>query len=174
MPEYVIMLRKMVKQHLGKQLMVLGDQGDADIEVKHHKGWHAKLELFRPEFSYLRPFLYFDLDTYIMEDSRELLINPDELYLIRDFNISKRGNSGVMIIPKETDKIWENRTTDVADGDYLNTQQHKYINDFFPHLRSYKNHCKEGPEGKVICFHGQPKPDNVQGWAGDVWTTLIH
>lgn len=170
-PEYVTMLKSMVLEHLDKDLFVLGDQEDADLPLTQgYVRWWAKLELFRPDLQRLRPFLYFDLDTYILQDIRDMLIEPERLMLIYDFNRPTRGNSGVMLIPKNTGAIWARRRTDVADGDYLNTHPHDYMQDRFEGIRSYKKHCKEGPgDARVCCFHGQPKPHETTGWAREVW-----
>lgn len=169
--DYVIMLRRMVAEHLKNPLFVLGDGDDADLPLQHgYKGWWAKLELFSPEVKALRPFLYFDLDTFILSDATRLLEAPGRLTLIRDFNREQRGNSGVMQIPKDTDDIWTLRRTDIADGDYLDNHAHDYIQDKYPGMvSSYKKHSRETPMSPVVCFHGQPKPHQADGWAKEIW-----
>lgn len=173
-PEYTRMLKAMVNEHLHVPLLILGDGDDAHLKLSgQYHGWHAKLELFRPDLEPLRPFLYFDLDTYLLGDCSALtLFEPKRLMLIRDFTRpNKQGNSGVMIIPKFADVIWERRCTDVADGDYLARHCKEYIQDVYPGMvSSYKLHNRnQWAGGPVVCFHGQPKPHETTGWAKEVW-----
>ena len=177
-PEYTRMLRRMVEKYADRSLLVLGDGTDANVRLEYAlSGWHAKLELFRPDLDYLRPFLYFDLDTYILDGIDDLVDaaeNIDRLTLIRDFNVPRRGNSGVMMIPINTNDIWNDRRVDIADGDYLDTHPHDFIQDNHEGIVSFKNDCKREPTGRVVCFHGQPKPHNAEGWASRVWWRYIY
>ena len=172
-PEYVLMLSRMVKKFLGRELICLSDQPNPvkTYKLLHYEGFWSKMELFSPENRFLRPCLYLDLDTYLFDDCRELLFEPEDLWLIRDFYNQDRSNSGVMVIPKDTSEIWENhfKTERRVDGDFLTTQKHKVLQDKFPWIMSYKVNCKNNPVGKVCCFHGQPKPHNVSGWAKETW-----
>lgn len=172
-PEYVRMLRAMIERHARRDLIVLGDGQDADVTLEHgYTGWHAKLELFRPDLAEIRPCLYLDLDTYVLGDIWDLAeAQVPELCLLRDFNRPSRGNSGVMMIPRETGEIWAKRRTDVPDGDYLDTHPHSYLQDRFPkRIESYKLHARERPNAPVVCFHGHPRPHEADGWAGEIWS----
>jgi len=165
---YVEKLRRQVKTHFGEALVCLGD----DVPLKSPQGWWCKTELFAPWNAFLRPCVYLDLDTFILDDCRDLLFDTEDLWLIRDFNHSARSNSGVMIIPKDTQSIWDNLSTwsgKLNDGDYLTTQPHKILQDHFAGIVSYKIHCQNGPTGRIICFHGRPKPPDTTGWAKEVW-----
>lgn len=178
--DYTYALSKSVKRHLGEDLIVLGDGPDADIELdKGYKGYWSKLELFKPELQPLRPFLFFDLDTYILQDCRELLKNVTELHLIRDFYRPNHGESGVMLIPKMTDNIWENhfKCDHGIDGKFLETQPHRILNDWFPSIVSYKKHKRDNgdvrPDAKICAFHGRPPPHETTGWAKEEWRSLL-
>jgi len=178
---YEIALRKQVYGHLGKPLVVLREQRYP------FEGYWSKIELFSPEFEF-RPCLFFDLDTFIMDDIRDMLFEPESLWLIRDFNNPEtRSNSGIMMIPEDTESIWENSkkwTRNNADGDFLNTQPHEKIQDHFHGVYSYKRHCKVRPndgreqsypaDARVICFHGHPRPHEATDWAGERWQKLIN
>ncbi len=171
-PEYTTMLGRMVREHSSATLLVLGDGDDANIPLTQgYKSWHAKLELFRPDLEPFRPFLFFDLDTFIVAPIQDMIdFEPDELTLIRDVNRPKKGNSGIMAIPAVTDEIWAKRHTDCADGDYLHGFSRTYLQDLFPRtIFSYKNDCKDGPKGRCIMFHGYPKPHETDGWARELW-----
>lgn len=163
--EYVLMLRRMVKKFLGKDLICLGD----DVPMKSgYEGFWSKMELFSPWVN-LRPCLYFDLDTFILDDCTDLLIETDDLWLIRDFYNKERSNSGVMIIPENVEKIWENHFNwkrNRADGDFLNSQPHQILQDRFQDITSRKvnNH-----PSRITCYHGHLKPHNDEGWGKEIW-----
>lgn len=170
--DYVESLRNQVKQYTGKELLTLG----YDIPLRTDwAGWCAKIELFAP-WQTFRPCLYLDLDTFLLNRLPELKI-PKRLMLIRDFNQPDRGNSGVMIIPKDTTEIWEGGYDGKQpDGNYLNSFPHDYINDEYPGLiTSYKINrlYEKKPETPIMCFHGKPKPPFADGWAKQYWLNFI-
>jgi len=146
--------------------------------INELEGWWSKLELFRLK----GPVLYIDLDTVIIDDITELVdsvkkMPEGEFRMLVPFNPARKraGNwaSGVMawhgdfryIIDKFKDhrqgKGWDQvyifRTLQGAGVDI------KPINDFMP-IHSYKRHCSTGvpPDAKIICFHGNQKPHNMQ------------
>lgn len=166
---YVEALRRQVREHTGQELICLGD----DVPLSGHYGgrWGAKIELFSPAFEPYRPCLFFDLDTFLMGPIDDLLEPMDNLWLIRDFNKPRRSNSGVMRVPKKNDLIWEQRPSkfDFADGNYLTDFPHGRIQDHFDGVVSYKLHSREAPTGRIVCFHGKPKPHEADGWARDYW-----
>lgn len=145
--------------------------------MRGYKGWLAKMELFSPEHSWLRPCLYLDLDTFIVGDIEPILLSePTDLWLTWDFYRRERANSGIMLIPKDTSAIWGEwiRYSNVVkrDGDFLNDQPHKILQSKFSGILSYKVDCqKELPRGaRIVCFHGKPRPHEVEnGWARDYW-----
>ena len=167
--EYVAALRRMVAEHVGAELICLGD----DRPIKSYTGWWSKLELFAPWNADLRPCLYFDLDTYLLGDCRDMLVDTGELWLIRDFHKPQRANSGVMILPADTDAIWQAHfkwDEYRVDGDFLTTQPHRILQDRFAGIVSYKVHCLHNPQGRVVCFHGVPKPHQLtSGWGKQIW-----
>ena len=166
------MLSRMVERFLGKELVCLSDQPNHVKSyklVRRYQGWWSKLELFSPENRFLRPCLYFDLDTFILDDCKDLLIETNDLWLIRDFYNKDRSNSGMMIIPENTESIWENHFNwkrNDADGDFLNTQPHKILQDRFEGITSYKVHNQMS---RIVCFHGKPKPPDTNDWAKEIW-----
>lgn len=160
--------------------VTLTDQPDTPGRTRalrtENKGYASKMELFAPWNEDLRPAVYFDLDTYILGDISDLLsFEIKNLWMIREFNPEiRRSESGIMMIPKDTDEIWKKflKTTvtdHFLDGVFLNQFPHKILNDQFDGIVSYKLHCHEGPTGRIIAFHGRPKPHECEGWAGQIF-----
>lgn len=179
-PEYVTALRRQVREFADRDLVCLGD----DTELVHgFTGWHAKFELFAPEHEELRPCFYLDLDTFILAPIHELLGSPDQLWLIRDLGSPKRSNSGLMKIPKDTSEIWRGipewmerwrKRGLPGDGDYLMQFPHSILQDRFGGIVSYKFSAREHPRGRIVCFHGVPKPPQTKGWAFEWWMRYAH
>jgi len=145
----------------------------ADPELK---GWWQKVNLFNPHMPW-KPgedrVLYFDLDVAIVGRLEEMAETPG---IIRDWN-NPEYNSSVM--------CWD-------AGDHLNAwlkfnpiavpiRMHGDQNwltelggwETFPRdwCLSFRAHAQDWPpnEAKVVVFHGEPKPHEVQGWVKDVW-----
>lgn len=173
-PEYVSSLAKQLRGH---DVFTLTDQEDTPGEViplRHGlEGWWAKMELFAPDFDY-RPCFFLDLDTIVRGDISDMLEDTGDLWLIRDFYQKHRRNSGLMKIPKNVDHIWNRfqKGTDLkGDGDFLNTFRHKVLQDAHDGIVSYKVHCRSVPRGRIVCFHGKPKPHECDGWVAKVWNS---
>lgn len=160
----------------GHELTVLTDteHGRPLLSPAKYKGWHAKLEVLRPENRDLRPCLCIDLDTFIVGDIGPILgLDPNRFWLIRQFLGTKRlGESGLFIAPKDTDHIWNAaealHSYERGDGDFLRQFPHSFIPDEVDGILSYKaHHLQDGyPEGtRVIAFHGKPRPAEAGGWA---------
>lgn len=149
--------------------------GNTELLRNGYEGWTAKMELFAPWNEHLRPCLFFDLDTFVLGDIEDVRANEgDKLWLIRDFYHSHRSNSGMMIIPKDTDRIWDKFTRTplhkFRDGDFLNRFNHEILQDTYPGIVSYKaDDCREEPKGRIVCWHGKPKPHECDGWVQEHW-----
>lgn len=177
-PEYVDVLKKQLQEQ-GCEVTVLGDQEDADIKLSHgYTGWWSKLELFSPELKHLRPFLYVDLDSFVLGRIPEEW--PDKFMMCREWHpklhdMGIKVQSSVMWIPKDVDYIWEAidyRTTTTTGGDqaWLQVFCKDYIQDLYPSLvGSYKFHNLEFPIHRIISFHGRPKPATAEGWPEEIW-----
>lgn len=154
-------------------------QGDGLYESDRYRGWWAKLEVFRPENRPLRPCLCVDLDTFVFDVEPILALDPERLWLIREFlGTRRRAESGLFIAPRDgiSDLIWEGAKRlelhdRLGDGAFLRTFPHSFIPDHVSGIYSYKAHCRESVPGdaRVICFHGKPKPHQCGGWAEEYW-----
>jgi hypothetical protein len=156
------------------------------IKDSRWPGWWSKMELFSDELFDLRPFLFFDLDTFVLSDVSDLIDlaeNTKDFWMLRDLTNPTRSNSGVMIIPKVLPNhslmaptiaaIPSDVNTRNPDGAFLARFPHRQLQDEIPGIVSYKADCADGPAGRIVCFHGVPKPHEVvDGWAADKWREL--
>jgi len=197
-PEYVRVMANMIASvDPGESLVVLTDQPDTGTERKtvtarplkeNLEGWWAKMELFAPWNRDLRPFLYIDLDCFLLDDPAPLK-NRDGLYLIQEFNKQrqwKESNSSLIWVPAadgesdDIDTIWRHFMIDRPDkrAQFRGSDQ-RFISRY-PHgmytaedgVYSYKaeNIRTVRPcDARVIAFHGQPKPPDTEGWAKRMW-----
>ncbi len=169
--DYVKLLKS---QLIGHEVLVLGDQQDADIRLSHNlKGWWSKIELFSPELEKYRPFLYIDLDSYVLGPIPEF---PDKFLMCREWwpGSFAKAQSSVMFIPKHVDifKYFKPNDIHTKGGDQVWLQDYAegFIQDYFPDLvGSYKLSNKEAPVNTIVTFHGRPKPPESEGWAKEIW-----
>ena len=159
------------------ELKVLSDCGIGYplLEPETYRGWWAKIEVFRPEYKHLRPCLVIDLDTFILGDLAPILaLDPTKLWLIEDFK-GGCSTSSLFIAPKLS-AVWatvQDKELPKKDGDFLDSLPHNRITDEVNGIVSYKMdlspHTPPGRDVRIVCFHGNPKPPNVEGWAKDWW-----
>lgn len=176
---------KFPKQYVGlfDDPLTLTDQWDTPGRTRPLRrllpGWWSKMELFAPENESIRPCLFFDLDTYVLGDISDLLQPFEGLGMLRDFNFPERPASGVMFVPRDTDRIWRewercpqlhmDRAGRKGDQAFIGKFCDWFIQDRFEGIVSYKKHARENPTGRIVCFHGFPKPHECDGWAGEHW-----
>lgn len=181
-PKYVDVLTAQIRAFHDVPIYTLTDQPDTPGSVRALQydwtGWWAKMELFSPENADLRPCLYLDLDTYVLSPIDDLLSDSGERFeMLTDFLQPKRPQSAVMIIPEDTGKIWDKWVRDPrghmsrnrSDQEFLAPFVEGRLQDRFEGLVSYRKHSLDKPAGRVINFHGRPKPHQAEGWAGDIW-----
>lgn len=157
-------------------------------------GWWAKVELFNPSRFYRNErVMYFDLDTVICGNIDALFDYAGPLAMLRSFLPPSRYGSAIMgFDPAFCSHIWERFTPDVmgrlyGDQDWIAEQMDPSVatarwasvpqpdcwQDFLPlgTIGSYKVHdLRESSRGYAICcFHGEPKPHQVNGWVRDAW-----
>lgn len=137
-------------------------------------GWWSKMELYRLD---LPGFLYMDLDTIVRGPLDDLLA-LDELALLRDFYREWGLGSGLMFLPKgDRERIWRHWIESperwmgqyVLGGDQAFLERYwltsaARIQDRLPgQVASYKANTRaEQLVARVVCFHGEPKPRDVQ------------
>ena len=148
------------------------------------KGWWAKMNLFAPEYDYLRPFLYMDLDTAVLQPVQSFFTpehHENQFIMLRDFYRSKLNvpASGVMWIPNndKVKKVWNKWVSNSemwmrrfrGDQEFIGsvTRPDLFWQDLTNGIVTFKPNRKwrtelEGKEC-VVCFHGKPRiPEAVK------------
>lgn len=155
---------------------------DKLVPFKHnYPKWWGKIELFRPDVFDDEQVLYFDLDTFIVDNIDDIANFRGEFSALRDFYHLYSMGSGVMswhgqkmhhvynsFLPVDR-KIMNNYRE--GDQRWIDEQKKSidYMQDIFPSkVISYKVHCKANNavatvpnNASVICFHGVPRPHAV-------------
>lgn len=164
---------------LAKQVPNLICLSDIEIEgvptiklQKNWTGWWSKIELFSDILN--GDLLYFDLDTVINCDVKELYVGKTTV--LRDFYHRTKMGSGLMYISqRDKSKIWKTFSVNPQMFMSLCTTRERwgdqgFLQDFIGDankwqdsiagIYSYKVHCQQGlpSDAKVICFHGKPRP----------------
>lgn len=190
-PEYVNRLAAMVRRHATRphRFLCLTDN-PTGVDVPYTDvgtdapGWWAKLVLFRPHPALVGyRVLYLDLDTVIVGNMDFLFEYNGNLAILQSFWPPSRYGSALMsIAPGYGGAIWSDfqrhRTAIMArlygDQDWIGEQvaAADLWQDLAPgKIGSYKaDDLRESPKGFAICcFHGEPKPHEVDGWVGKHW-----
>lgn len=146
-------------------------------------GRWAKLELFNPDLLRFGNIWYLDLDTIITGNikpiaTRLATTEQDEFIMLRDLHFPERAASGIMYLGHRVDrkafwsricnqipKLIHNRVED-DDGKYIRKNFHptELWQDVFPSTTYSFKPFRDGwlakvpPKGKIVCFHGYPRP----------------
>lgn len=189
--EYVYRLEADVYKHLKTpfQFACYTDRHFPDMELRplapNLKGWFNKFSLW------LTPsdgdILYFDLDTIITGDIQHFA-NVGQTTLLNDLgrNLSEwRLQSGMMYLTQETRELLrrahcEGSFASGGDGQWmhkvLGNTVHRWQDKFPGQICSYKyDVCKKWngkipADVRVVCFHGKPRPHEVNWDPRRVWT----
>lgn len=169
-PEYVDRLKQGVDKNLsGHEFVCL-----SDIEVpckriplvNNYSGWWSKIELLRITGS----VLYFDLDTVITGDLSDIAHYPHRFTMLKDFSKDTPA-SGVMAwngdfshVYRDFDPNKVGRYPGHGDQGYIGSRVDgiEYFQDLFPsQIVSRKQPENRNDDERVVCFHGIPRPHEV-------------
>lgn len=180
-PEYVSALIRQIHEVSDCDVVTLTDRecvGECLPLLYDLPGWWSKLELFAPENEDIRPCLFIDLDSFVFS-SPQKFIGGEEFVMVDDFFGVAQGNSSVMWVPENVNRIWDKF---IEDPDSEMSRAGKRGDQFFladlvgklwktpeSGITSYKKNGIEGPEGIIMQFHGQPKMKDANDWARDRW-----
>ncbi len=143
------------------------------------KGWWSKMNIFNPQLADLRPFLFMDLDTAIVNDFDTFKIPirfADSFIGVNDFYQSGLLQSCLMYIPKESvklTKIWDTwisfpekwMSKFRGDQDFIRSvaAPDTFFQTFTDVIQSFKP-VKQNTwrisltkTNTIICFHGHPR-----------------
>ena len=145
-------------------------------------GWWNKLWLFNTELPVTNNrIFYLDLDTVILGNIDHIVSNLNKgFYMLRDFYRADGYGSGLMSWDlNEQFYLWElfqahqnkplQQLPGHGDQGFIEAFAHKPIYTFqdeFPgYVTSYKVHRLRDKvtDGKIMCFHGKPRPHEVPG-----------
>jgi hypothetical protein len=190
-PEYVNRLKAMVRRHTTRpyRFLCLTDDptgvscATAPIGT-NVPGWWAKLVVFQPHPALEGDrCLFLDLDTVIMDNMDFLLDYGGEFAILRDFYQPREWGSAIMsVAPGFGEHIWRqfnDMPLDVMTGFWGDQAWIRQClaradlwQELFPgKIGSYKaDALADSPrEFAVCCFHGTPKPHQVNGWVAEHW-----
>ncbi len=186
--DYVEKLRGGVARYLTLpyNFWCLTDDEEVDEEIviplQHSwPGWWSKLEVFR---DFRGHTLFIDLDTIIVGSLDELVSHKGPFISIHGFYRSHMFNSGFMSWTEDFSHIYKSFSDNVEvmmegknDQQVIGSMLESYVTfqETFPgQVVSYKVHCrglgKLPPNVRVVCFHGKPRPHEVNdSWMKEFW-----
>lgn len=150
--------------------------------IHNFSGWWSKIELFRRDIFTTERVLYFDLDTVIVDNIDEIVLNTQEFVGLLDFMSKPRFQTGVMLWePAKYHHIYDGFVKDSrgvmgrhveGDAGWIreNIDNKSYFNEVNPQkIVSFKVHCFNKhknyinipDKAAVICFHGTPRPHTI-------------
>lgn len=155
------------------------------------EGWWSKMNIFAPFYDDMKPFLFFDLDTVILDEYSFLVPkgDPEEFIALTDWYTPSVINSSVMWVPdtKEIVKMWydfDDHSKEMmrqfrGDQDFIFNRSKNFVRRWQDRTNGIQTmkprpRCKpllRKPEGvPVICFHGKPgvwEAANTIDWVKD-------
>jgi hypothetical protein len=146
---------------------------DFEIRTENvHKGFWNKINLFPPK----ERIVFLDLDTVIIDNIDFLFEYDGDFAILRDFYFPLAYGSAIMsIAPGFGAHILEDFRPGVTQKHFTGDQDWiracvksgdvDLWQDLYPgKLVSYKKHCmdKVPKDASIICFHGHPRPAEVQ------------
>jgi hypothetical protein len=189
LPEHVQRLRDQVEKHhtyAGPYEFICLSDAEIDgvdvIPLRHGwPGWWSKMELYRPEIQ-AEHNVYLDLDTTVRKDITDMLEHPHTFTVLNNLSSpeKRRIGSGILAwgrgyecglyetFAKNPKTHMQQYVTARRWGDQGFLQDHvkswDYWQVLFPgKIASYKiGTSEEKEEAAIICFHGKPKPWEVE------------
>lgn len=140
-------------------------------------GWWTKLTLFRDKpYGIEGKILYLDLDIVIRENIDCFAQYFSDFVIIQDWMLDMYNSSVFLLETGTRNYVWDSYAKDpqAARRFAVGGDQHwitdKARGEIWPDewIKSYKmNKFKD--EGKIVVFHGRPKPHECDGWVKYEW-----
>lgn len=188
--EYVRKLKANVERNLTlpHQFVCVTDHFIEDVWCmpSQFRGWWEKIRLFKPGLFEGR-VMFLDLDTFIVGNIDHIAAYDGHFATLHDFwRPAGLGPAVMLFDPQWARFIWEEwaaedypMTDPRGDQAWIENRNQgrmrkdvDILQEMFPGaFVSYKTHCTKAlPESaRVVCFHGRPRPHEVQGWAKEHW-----
>lgn len=148
-------------------------------------GWWGKLYLFKSGlFKENDRIIYLDLDTLVVSNIDDIVAYDGDFAILRDFLIPSQEAPGIMMWRAGVGyPIWDEwvsqgcPTNPMGDLWWFNKIKGKMdtvdiLQDIYPNdFVSYKLSATLAPPigCSFVCFHGIPRPHEVEGWVENVW-----
>lgn len=161
------------------------------IMLKHgYEKWWSKIELFRDGLTDSGRVVYFDLDTVIVGNIDNILAVKEDFIGIRPWNKVNREkgmmasgmmswkNGGSFTFLYDNFDIHQIKQYPGGDQDYITSAlknrsiQPAFWQDVIEGLYSFKRACRKKlpQDATVVCFHGNPRPHQVnKPWMKENW-----
>ena len=176
----VLALPYLLERHRDRRPLIAEDKAKSWMPIDL-VGWWNKIYLFKRGVLDGR-VIFFDLDTVLVGEIDFLAHFDDEFAILRDFNRPDAFGSGVMVWNgSASNDVWDEFVRagcpNLRRGDQVWIQKMRpnaaLLQDRFPgKFVSYKNDSREGPPpgASVVCFHGDPRPHEVDApWMRQHW-----
>lgn len=181
--EYVNKLQDMAQEHLTiPHRFICITDNPINLHCKtlppeeETDGWWTKLTLFRKNpYGIEGKILFLDLDIIIRENINCFITNND-FQIIQDWYLPMFNSSVFLLEAGTRTEVWSTYIKDPIEakrhatgGDQHWITQHAKAKTWPDEwIKSYKvNLFKE--EGKIVVFHGKPKPHELDGWVKKAW-----
>lgn len=191
-PEWVARLERAAAKHLAPDRFVCLSDVDVPCEriplIHDWPGWWSKVELWREGLFDDGLVFFVDLDTLILDDCREVWEYDGRFAALKDFGKYPGFASGLMLWRAGEVNLYRRALADQQAGRHdgrlfrAGMRMDLWWNEYetpdawqetWPGMTaSFKLHgLKADPKGhRIICFHGLPKPEDVQGWVAEAWS----
>ena len=140
-------------------------------------GWWTKLTLFKDKpYGIEGKILFLDLDIVIRENIDCFVNFNSDFAIIKDWYLPMYNSSVFLLESGSRVNVWDSyiKNPHLAKAVAKGGDQHwitlKAQADYWPDewVKSYKvNNFKD--EGKIVVFHGKPKPHECDGWVKNKW-----
>ena len=141
-------------------------------------GGYGNLFLFRRDFPFEGRILYLDLDVVVTGDLIPLVLTEGDFIAIWDWWSNNWNGSVNLFTAHSQTQLWDDldpvRPPNGNGQRWLLQKARNATAWSAEWVRSYKIHCRDKgipDQCKVVVFHGQPKPHEVEDhWVKNLWT----
>ena len=182
-PDHVYLLQKQIEKHVTVpyEFVCFSDHKDLKCETikltQNLSGWWSQLELFRPDVQTGERTFYLDLDVVVIGNIDHMVSYENDFIIAEEYRHLDVPTSTLMSFNKMgANHVWEawlrvfkkinlDRKSPLSTVFFQPYTKHVFLQRLFPNqICSYRKDWARGAanlDTRIICFHGQPKPWNV-------------